>query len=1287
VAVKFQILGPLEVLEGAQKIELGARRQRALLAFLLLHTNEVVAADRLIEEVWSAPPARARNAVQVAISRLRKALGDPDRLLTYPAGYLLRVTADECDRDLFEQRADEARRSLEEGRPDLAASAFRDALELWRGPPLADFLYEPFAQTEIARLQEAWLGCVEGRIEAGLALGRHAELVAELEALTGEHPFREGLWRQLMLALYRSGRQAEALEAYQTARQQLVEDLGIEPTAELRGLQEAILRQEATLTLPQPETAPSPPSVSEAPSPRTPATTLDAAIRKQVTVLVCGLQAPVNGGEPVDPEVLRAVLGRYLENATAVLERHGGAVETSMGNAVVAVFGHPVLHEDDALRAVRAAFELRERFEAAHDSTGRSSGVRLAYRIAIATGEVVAGARGESGPLTGAALAAASRLEQNAEPGEIRLGELTARLVSGATRVEPGVLSGVEDASGLTWFRLLEVLPGAPAFAGRFDVPLIGRNEELAQLERAFARAVETRSAVLVTVLGTAGLGKTRLAQELPSRLGPQARILTGRCLAYGEGITFWPLREIVNEAAGDERPPALVALLDGAANADLIAGRIASALGTSDAGAAAREEIFWAFRKLLEALARRHPLVLVLEDVHWAEPTLLDLVEHVAALAADAPMLVLCLARPELLEERAAWAAALGNATTIRLEPLSDAQSAELLVGLGRYGSVTQATIIETAQGNPFFLEQIAAMLAERAQPAGDVPLPATVEALLAARLERLGPAERMVVSRAAVIGKEFWQDAVEALLPAEAIRTAPAHLEALVRKQLLEPAPAPLTGEDSFRFRHVLVQSAAYRAVPKAVRATMHEGLATWIESWAGERAPEFEEFLAYHLEQAFRYRSELETIDDQASGLAARARQHLVSAGRLAFRRGDTEAAVNLLERASSVPSPDDRAWLDLACDVGFALFHAGEFERARRILDDAIERATTIGDRSAERHAWVVRDYSRLFSEPDQIDLDQTLLAAKEAIEVFEGAGDDAALSRAGNLVWHLYQCIRGAPALRELAEGSVEHARRADSRIDTAWSHSLLGYSLLEGPTPVLEAVSRCEQLLAELESERLATASVNNQLAPLVAMLGRLEEARALITSSRANVEEYRMGGPFQSALELASARVETLAGDRDATEAATRAAAEHSAEVADSWYHVVALIDLARAACDRDQPEECLRILDESERFPCPPDVEMIVKRPATRALALARLGRLEEAEALAREAVSNAAGREYLNYEADAVMVLAEVLRVAGRSQEAASALEDAVALYERKGNIVSSEKARALLAGLVI
>ena len=447
--------------------------------------------------------------------------------------------------------------------------------------------------------------------------------------------------------------------------------------------------------------------------------------------------------------------------------------------------------------------------------------------------------------------------------------------------------------------------------------------------------------------------------------------------------------------------------------------------------------------------------------------------------------------------------------------------------------------------------------------------------------------------------------------------------------------------------------------------------------------EREGELEELLGYHLEQAYRYRAELGSVDGETLALAERARLRLLSAGRRAFRRGDTGAAVNLLERARSLPS-DEKAWLELAPDLGFALFQAGQLERAEAVFSGAIECAKAAGDRHAERHASVLRDQWRLFNQPEQFDFAETLDETEASLVVFQEAGDDLALTRVWILLWNLYQCTGKTSALQDAAERALEHARRADSRLDEAWSLNVLGWSLVDGPTPVAEGVRVCHDLLRGLRSDRLGEAIVSAFLANLVAAQGQFEDARVLVVRSREAILELGMG-TLRTVVELMSGRVETLAADFQAAERATRAAAEHSAEIVDNWYFVLASIDLAHAVCEQDRPAESLLILDESELHPSPPDWDIVVMRPAIRALALARLGRLEEAEALAKEAVGYAGGTQFLGYHADALTVLAEVLRLAGRPAEATSTFEEAAHLFDVKGNVVSGAKARTVLREL--
>ncbi len=509
----FRILGPLEVLDGGRALALGGTRQRALLAILLLHANETVSTDRLIEDVWGGGSAQtAAKTVQVHVSRLRKALpGGAELLVTRERGYQLQVDPERVDANRFERLLGEARAEHAAGRPEGAAARLEEGLGLWRGEPLADLAYEPFAQAEAARLADLRAGAQELQIEAKLALGGHSEVIAPLEALIEEHPFRENLRAQLMLALYRSDRQAEALQAYQDARRRLVEELGIEPGERLRELERAVLAQDPSLALPVGEPRRDPPP----PEPPPPTPVEPGGARRRVSIVFADLVGSTGLGERLDPESMHAVLDRYTALCGSIIERHGGSVEGFIGDAVVGVFGLSELHEDDALRAVRTAVEMRAAGAELSAELEREWGVGIGMKFGVESGEVFLRAGARRSPFAaGDAFNVASRLEGVAPAGEIFIGENTYPLVRDlvrVTRLEPLELKG-RTAKVQAW-QLLELEPddGPPETAS----PFVGRGRELEELRGVFAHARQERSCRAVTVVGPAGIGKSRLAREL----------------------------------------------------------------------------------------------------------------------------------------------------------------------------------------------------------------------------------------------------------------------------------------------------------------------------------------------------------------------------------------------------------------------------------------------------------------------------------------------------------------------------------------------------------------------------------------------------------------------------------------------------------------------------------------------------------------------------------------------------------------------------------------------------
>ncbi|HET8568093.1 MAG TPA: AAA family ATPase [Candidatus Limnocylindria bacterium] len=972
----------------------------------------------------------------------------------------------------------------------------------------------------------------------------------------------------------------------------------------------------------------------------------ESDVRKTVTILFCDMVGSTAIGERSDPEVLRDLMRRYHATLRAVLERHGGAVEKFVGDAAMAVFGIPRTHEDDPLRAVRAAVEMRDAVRP------------VEVRIGVNTGEVVTG-RGET-LVTGDAVNVAARLEQAARGGEILIGPTTEVLVRGAVRtepVEPLTLKG--KAEPVPAFSVQGLVTGAEAIPRGDATPFVGRAAELAELERAFAAAVARRVPQLVTVVGPPGIGKSRLTRELLGRSG--ARVLIGRCLSYGEGITFRPLAEIARQI-GDVR-----AALGTGDDADLAAARIDAALGVPGA-AASPEEIAWGARRVFEALARSGPLVVVFDDIHWAEPELLDLIEYVAAFAQDVPLVLMCTARPELFEGRPGWATPRPDTLVLTLEPLGGGDTVRLVDQLGDIPAERRRRIVEAAEGNPLFVEQLVAMLSERGSEG--FAIPPTLQALLATRIDGLAAQERAVLERGSVEGRVFHRGGVVQLLPEPQRAGAGAQLLALVRKSLIRPDRTMLPGDDGFRFGHVLIRDAAYEAMPKRQRAALHERFADWLATRLGELAPV--EIVGYHLEQAYGYGVEIGSPDP---ALGARAAERLGAAARGARERMDVGAASNLFGRAAALVPDGHPLRPALLLGHGEALVEHGALNEGRGALARAAALARSASDARVEWLARLELAALRLSESPEGA-ADVALDEARSAIGSAGLTGDDLVLARA----WFL---IADAALLRsDLAEMSravdraLEHARRAGDR---ALEIQIVTHSappILFGDTSVDDGMRYLDGVLGRLGDVPAVRNFGLHVRTHLLARRGEFDQARARISAWRGHMRELgRLKAYATSAACVWD--VLSLAEDWPAAETALRESYEILERMGDNATFSTIAAFLARACYEQGRLDEADRYAAVSADRGSSDDTVNEAAWRTVRARLLAARGDREAAAAMARTAIENADRSGQIDTSAAARLDLAEIL---GPDPEAARAVDEALARYERKGNLVGVARATA-------
>ena len=1190
--MEFRLLGPLEARKGGRSLPLGGPKQRGLLALLLLEAGRVVSTDRLIEELWGPQAPRTVDAsIQNCVSRLRGTLGR-EVIETRSPGYVLHVDAARIDAVRFE-RALDAAMSLD---PPERVAALSEVLALWRGPALADVTFEGLARTEVARLEELRVTALELRLESELALGRHRGILGELEALAARYPTRERLRCLQMLALYRAGRQRDALRVYQETRLALVEELGLEPGEELRALERMIIAQDPSLALRG-----------------RPVDEEDDASGRATVVLLAAFDVV---GEPTSDRV-RELLAAALTELELAVQRHGGSLVGNDPAHASAEFGVPAVHDDDVARALRAAVEAR---------TALPSAVSAIFAV-----ERKAAGHGD----------ACEQLLSVGAPGELLLGPAGLRLVPSAVDVVP-------HASG-AGYRVLRFDPQAEPFARHLETPLVGRRVELQSLEAALAEIAESRSPKRLVVVGEAGIGKTRLLRELVARVRGNASVLVGRCAAYGEASAALPVIEILQQIGP------LTTALTGEPDADRIAEQLQRRVIFDNDG-------FWAMRRVLETVARRAPLLIVLEDAHLATPNLLDLVDYLVGWT-DAPLLVVCAARPALLDARPEW-----REDALFLGRLSPAESEQLADGLPERPGLDAATIdhaVAAAEGNPLFLEQFIASGREE----GGVP--PTVEVLIASRLDALPRDERAVLERASVAGRVFWRAAVEhATPPDERDRVGPA-LMSLTRRRLVRPTRSTLVGEDGFRFHHGLIRDVVYGAITPPVRASLHESVARSLDG----REPRFDAIVGYHLEQAALLHA---TAGEPQPALTVEAGRRLGAAGMQALLRVDGRAATSLLHRATSL-LPDDADRLELEWGLATALKFSGDpvaEDRLQAVREKAARHgAATIGLRARIEQCWP--RLSRGASTADE-----ELAFLEGARPVLDAADDTLGLARA----WHATAAVVSTYRFDFAEVESAALNARANYRrcgFAPGVVTTLLAGCLYRGPTPALVGIDRCTALLAEAETP-VWQSFVLPFLAVLEAMDGRAEQAAAHLEEALVRRREFADTGTVATSWAALAAEVELLVGEPGKAEAILVESIDVLRGGNDAGWLATNTAYLGEARYRLRRFDEALA--DAESALAVSPRGYLTATTVADRvkAKALARAGLLDDATRLARASVEALASTDAIDAHAETLLALAEVLALQGNEVEALVRLDEACESFAQKGNTAAAGRAREACRG---
>jgi class 3 adenylate cyclase len=1026
--------------------------------------------------------------------------------------------------------------------------------------------------------------------------------------------------------------------------------------------------------------------------------------RKTVTVVFCDVAGSTALGERLDPETVRIVMTRYFARMRQALEAHGGTVEKFIGDAVMAVFGVPVVNEDDALRAVRAADEMRRSLAALNEELERERGASIATRIGVNTGPVVAGdPSGGQNVVTGDTVNTAARLEQAAAAGEILIGEATFELVRDAVEVEPvDPLALKGKADDVPAYRLVSVHALAAGHQRRLDSPMVGRDRPLRMLVDAFGATSEDGASHLFTVFGPAGIGKSRLVREFVASASGSARVMSGRCLSYGDAVTYWPIAEMVIAAANiaEDDPPerareAIASLLSSTPDGAVVAQHVAALLGL---GAEGPVEPRWAIRRLFEAFAADGPLVVVIDDIHWADDALLDVIEHVVDRARDVPILLLCMARPELLDHRPTWAGGVRNATSVHLEPLSEREADALienLLGMPALTAEIRERIRASAQGNPLFVEEMLAMLLDDGtliQKDGEwvatvdlstVAVPPAISALLAARLDRLGAAERAVLDAASIVGEVFERASIAAIAHRE-LDDLETDLASLLRKDLIRPSPSDVgAADDGYRFRHILLRDATYEQIPKDDRAAMHVAFANHLTQSVGDRVAEFDEFLGFHLASAAELWRELGISDARTDEARSRAFEHLAAAGHRAYGRADLVAAATLLSRAEALLAADDPRRRSLTFELGESLIETAAFESAEDVMRAIAAQASAAGDRDVERYAAMLATAASFFRGGATVAaFDEE---AGHVIRHFE-AKDDARGAAAGWMYrsrarWVLDD-LSGAA---EAAERSLEYAKRAGDGYITSDMRTQALASGGIGLVPVDDVLAAQREALADaqrtgdrrLEASALRIGGAMRSLRDdLAGALHDVRAARALVLDLGYDVVYFG-----SSQLE---ARILSFAGDLEGAARCLREGCEGLQALGETAYLSTTAAQLAEVEADRGDVAAADRWIEVASAAAAPDDHSTRYTLSSARGHLAAARGDGEESERSLREAIEIASEGTAFYERVEARLALADLI-AHERPDEARALATEVLALAAQKQSDLFEREARRIIDGL--